>query len=161
MRWLTTMTWPTSGSQKRGSSRCSLAPRHRISGGLLYSHSRHRVAGLLEGNTWQQSTYGEVNTCKEREEYEMTALSEGNVQANGITIHYYRTGGDKKPSILLLHGITDSGQCWPQVAHDWKASYDVIRTGAGGLGHSGPPANFSLARLADDPARSAGTMPRS
>src|SRR5205807_8111357 len=143
MRWLITMTWPTSGSQKRGSSRCSLAPPHRISGGLLYSHSRHRVAGLLEG--WQQRTYGEVNTCKEREEYEMTALSEDNVQANGITIHYYCTGGDNKPSILLLHGITDSGQCWPRVAHDLESSYDVIMTDARGHGHSGTSADFSIA----------------
>jgi hypothetical protein len=35
----------------------------------------------------------------------MTAWSEGNVQANGINIHYYRTGDNNKPSILLLHGV--------------------------------------------------------
>jgi pimeloyl-ACP methyl ester carboxylesterase len=33
----------------------------------------------------------------------MTAWSEGNVQANGITIHFYRIDSDKKPSILLLN----------------------------------------------------------
>ena len=82
----------------------------------------------------------------------MTAWSEGNVQANGITIHYYRTGGDNKPSILLLHGITDSGQCWPHVAHDLEGSYDVIMTDARGHGHSGTSADFSIALLADDAA---------
>jgi pimeloyl-ACP methyl ester carboxylesterase len=97
--------------------------------------------------------YGEVNTRKEKEEYEMTTWSEGNVQANGITIHYYRTGGDNKPSILLLHGITDSGQCWPRVAHDLEGSYDVIMTDARGHGHSGGSATaFSIALLADDAA---------
>ncbi len=82
----------------------------------------------------------------------MTALSEGNVQANDITIHYHRTGGDHKPSILLLHGITDSGQCWPRVAHDLEGSYDVIMTDARGHGHSGTSADFSIALLADDAA---------
>jgi N-formylmaleamate deformylase len=82
----------------------------------------------------------------------MTAWSEGNVQANGITIHYYRTGGDKKPSILLLHGIIDSGQCWPRVAADLEGSYDVTMTDARGHGHSGTSADFSIALLADDAA---------
>ncbi len=82
----------------------------------------------------------------------MTAWSEGNVQANGITIHYYRTGGDKKPSILLLHGITDSGQCWLRVAHELEGSYEVITTDARGHGHSGTSTDFSIALLADDAA---------
>src|SRR5258708_21568587 len=82
----------------------------------------------------------------------MTALSEGNMQANGITIHYYCTGDDKKPSILLLHGMTDSGQCWPRVAADLEGSYDVIMTDARGHGHSGTSADFSIALLAEDAA---------
>ncbi len=82
----------------------------------------------------------------------MTEWNEGQVYANGITIHYYRTGGDKKPSILLLHGITDSGQCWPRVAHELEGSYDVIMTDARGHGHSGSSADFSIALLADDAA---------
>ena len=82
----------------------------------------------------------------------MTALSEDNVQANDITIHYYRTGGGDKPSILLLHGITDSGQCWSRVAHDLEGSYDVIMTDARGHGHSGTSADFSIALLAEDAA---------
>ncbi len=82
----------------------------------------------------------------------MTVLSEGNVQTNDITIHYYRTGGDHKPSILLLHGITDSGQCWPRAAHDLEGSHDVIMTDARGHGHSGTSADFSIALLAEDAA---------
>ena len=33
------------------------------------------------------------------------------VTANGIRLHYWRTGGDKPP-LVLSHGITDSGLCW-------------------------------------------------
>jgi len=81
----------------------------------------------------------------------MTAWSEGNVQANGITIHYHRTGGNNKPSIVLLHGVTDNGLCWSRVAHDLEGSYDVIMTDARGHGRSGISATeFSLALLADD-----------
>src|SRR5438874_8272496 len=90
----------------------------------------------------------------------MTEWLEGDVYANGINIHYHRTGGDKKPSILLLHGITDSGQCWPQVAHDLEGSYDVIMTDARGHGHSGTSADFSIALLAEDAARVSGSMAR-
>ena len=32
--------------------------------------------------------------------------SEGDVIANGIRLHYYRTGGDK-PVLLLLHGFNE------------------------------------------------------
>jgi N-formylmaleamate deformylase len=83
----------------------------------------------------------------------MTAWSEGNVQANGITIHYHRTGGNNKPSILLLHGVTDSGLCWSRVTHELEDGYDVIMTDARGHGRSGISATeFSIALLAGDAA---------
>src|SRR5262252_8488361 len=82
----------------------------------------------------------------------MTEWDEGQVYANGISIHYYRAGAGKKPSILLLHGITDSGQCWPRVAVDLESSYDTIMTDARGHGRSGSSTDFSIALLADDAA---------
>jgi N-formylmaleamate deformylase len=39
----------------------------------------------------------------------------GNVIANGIRIHYHRTGGDKPP-VVLSHGSTDNGLYWTRVA---------------------------------------------
>jgi pimeloyl-ACP methyl ester carboxylesterase len=42
------------------------------------------------------------------------SLISDDVNANGTNIHHYRTGG-AKPPLVLLHGITDSGLCWP----DW------------------------------------------
>ena len=38
----------------------------------------------------------------------MTDWPEGEVYANGINIHYYRSDGSNKPSILLLHGFADN-----------------------------------------------------
>ncbi len=83
----------------------------------------------------------------------MTEWLEGDVYANGINIHYHRSNGDNKPSILLLHGITDSGLCWSRVAHELEGSYDIVMTDARGHGHSGGSATgFSIALLADDAA---------
>src|SRR5690348_13233908 len=88
----------------------------------------------------------------EREkEYEMIAWTEGDVQGNDITIHYYRTGDKNKPSVLLLHGITDSGRCWSRLAADLAGNYDVIMTDARGHGHSGTSTGeVSISLLADD-----------
>jgi pimeloyl-ACP methyl ester carboxylesterase len=83
----------------------------------------------------------------------MTEWLEGDVYANGINIHYHRSDGSNKPSILLLHGFTDNGLCWSRVAHDLEDSYDVIMTDARGHGHSGGIATgFSTTILADDAA---------
>jgi hypothetical protein len=49
----------------------------------------------------------------------------GDVDANGVRIHYYRTGGEKPP-LVLSHGATDSGRCWTRVARDLESDYDVI-----------------------------------
>ena len=35
--------------------------------------------------------------------------------ANGLRIHYVRTGGNLPP-LVLAHGATDSGACWGRVA---------------------------------------------
>jgi N-formylmaleamate deformylase len=89
----------------------------------------------------------------------MTEWLEGDVYANGINIHYHRSDGDNKPSILLLHGITDSGLCWSRVAHDLEGNYDVIMTDARDHGHSGTSTtSFSIALLADDAAAVIGAL---
>ena len=55
---------------------------------------------------------------------------------DGVKIHYTRTGDGSKPPLVLLHGFSDSGLCWPLVAHDLEADYDVILPDARGHGHS-------------------------
>src|ERR1051325_6660659 len=84
----------------------------------------------------------------------MTVWTDGFVHANGIDIHYYRTGDSKNPPILLLHGITDSGQCWPVVSRDLAEQFSVITTDARGHGRSTGPDERGIASevLADDAA---------
>ncbi len=82
----------------------------------------------------------------------MTAWSEGYVEANGIRVHYYRSGGSGA-SILLLHWIMDSGRCWPVVSEDLAQSYDVVTTDARGHGLTqGDLEGFSVPMLAEDAA---------
>ena len=65
----------------------------------------------------------------------MAEWQSGDVIANGIRIHYYRTGGGKPP-VVLCHGYTDNGLCWTPVARRLEVKYDVIMLDARGHGLS-------------------------
>jgi N-formylmaleamate deformylase len=54
---------------------------------------------------------------------------EGDIETNGIRLHYTRTGGDK-PALVMAHGVTDGGLCWAPVAQALAADYDVIMVDA-------------------------------
>ena len=68
----------------------------------------------------------------------MSEWFSGDVLANCIKIHYYRTGGNKPP-VVLCHGMTDDGLCWTPVARALEADYDVIMVDARGHGLSDAP----------------------
>jgi pimeloyl-ACP methyl ester carboxylesterase len=59
-------------------------------------------------------------------------------EANGINIHYLRTGGSKPP-LVLLHGLTGSGACWIPLARALEGAYDVVMPDARGHGNSSTP----------------------
>jgi N-formylmaleamate deformylase len=59
-------------------------------------------------------------------------------KANGIEVHYLRTGGDKLP-VVLLHGLSGSGACWTPLARDLANDYDVVMPDARGHGKSSTP----------------------
>ncbi|MCB1109392.1 MAG: alpha/beta hydrolase [Chlamydiia bacterium] len=59
-------------------------------------------------------------------------------KANGIHLHYLRTGGDKPP-VVLLHGLMLSGACWTPLARELKENYDVIMPDTRGHGNSSAP----------------------
>ncbi len=61
--------------------------------------------------------------------------SEGDIQANGIKLHYYRTG-TQKPTVLLAHGLTDNGLCWTRLVKALVADYDFVILDARGHGLS-------------------------
>lgn len=76
----------------------------------------------------------------------------GYVQANGIRIHYTRTGGNRPP-LVLLHGLTDNGRCWGPVAEVLQADYDIIMPDMRAHGFSdAPESGYSLMMLAKDVA---------
>jgi pimeloyl-ACP methyl ester carboxylesterase len=65
--------------------------------------------------------------------------TDGYVMANGIRIHYWRTGGSKPP-LVLAHGSSDDGLCWTNLAKEIQDGYDIIMFDARGHGLSDPPA---------------------
>ncbi|HEY4085546.1 MAG TPA: alpha/beta hydrolase [Bryobacteraceae bacterium] len=65
----------------------------------------------------------------------MTTWTSEVCKANGIHIHYWRTGGDKPP-LVLLHGLTGSGACWIPLARALEHEYDVVMPDARGHGSS-------------------------
>ena len=74
----------------------------------------------------------------------------GDVVANGIRIHYYRTGGNKSP-LVLSHGATDDGLCWTRLTRALESDYDVIMPDARGHGLSeAPQSGYSTQERAAD-----------
>ncbi len=70
--------------------------------------------------------------------------------ANGIRLHYTRTGGPKPP-LVLAHGVTDDGLCWSPLAAALAPDYDVIMVDARGHGLSDAPLeDYGPIEQADD-----------
>jgi N-formylmaleamate deformylase len=86
----------------------------------------------------------------------------GYATANGIRLHYTRTGGEtppsgrgglggEKPPIVLAHGVTDSGLCWSPMTQALAPDYDVIMVDARGHGRSdATESGYDPATQADD-----------
>jgi N-formylmaleamate deformylase len=74
----------------------------------------------------------------------------GDVVANGIKVHYHRTGGGRPP-LVLSHGATDNGLCWRRLARALELDFDVVMPDARGHGLSDAPAHGygSAERAAD------------
>lgn len=68
----------------------------------------------------------------------MSSWIEAKCQANGIEVHYRRTGGDK-PRVVCLHGFTDDGACWIPLARVLESDWDVIMPDARAHGWSSVP----------------------
>lgn len=76
--------------------------------------------------------------------------STGTVEANGIQIRYYRTGGNLPP-LVLSHGFTDNGLIWTGLAHALEEQYDVIMYDIRGHGFSeAPETGYAMDDLVED-----------
>lgn len=65
----------------------------------------------------------------------MSGWASGDVDVDGVRLHYHRTGGDGPP-LVLLHGFSDAGLCWTRVARDLESDYDIVMPDARGHGRS-------------------------
>ena len=70
---------------------------------------------------------------------DVTTWTSGEVKANAIKVHYYRTGHGRKPPVVLCHGFSDNGLCWNPVARALEEDYEVIMVDARGHGLSDAP----------------------
>lgn len=65
--------------------------------------------------------------------------TDGFTYANGIRIHYYHAGaGEKKPVIVMVHGVTDIGLCWTTLTWKLQNAYDIYMLDTRGHGLSDP-----------------------
>lgn len=79
--------------------------------------------------------------------------SEDYVEANGIRMHYWRTGHGNKPALVLCHGFSDNGLCWRPVARMLEGDFDIVMVDARGHGLSdAPETGYTTADRADDVA---------
>ena len=80
----------------------------------------------------------------------MAIWQSGNIEVNGLRLHYTRTGG-KKPPVVLAHGFSDDGLCWTPVAELLAPDYDVVMVDARGHGQSDAPEHgYNMADMAGD-----------
>lgn len=93
-----------------------------------------------------------VQTYRPIEELIPAQWSEGDIIANGIRQHYYRTGiGGEKSPLLLLHGFNENGLTWLRVAKELEEDYDILMLDARGHGRSdGIASGFSNSLLVED-----------
>lgn len=79
----------------------------------------------------------------------MHSWLEGDVDSDGVNIHYYRTGQGDKPPLILSHGFTDNGLCWYRTAKALEANYDLVMVDARNHGQSGPGSAHQFELAAD------------
>jgi N-formylmaleamate deformylase len=68
----------------------------------------------------------------------MPEWKSGFIEANGIRMHYTRTGGDRLP-LVLAHGYSDDGLCWTPLARELEAEFEVVMLDARYHGRSEAP----------------------
>ena len=63
-------------------------------------------------------------------------LAAGNTQSRPIGLTIHELGLDDGPTLVLLHGFTDSGLCWPDAVRRWRQAYRIVAPDARGHGES-------------------------
>lgn len=80
----------------------------------------------------------------------MSNWTSDTVKANGITLHYQRSGGEKPP-VVLCHGFSDCHVAWTRTAQALEDAFDLVMVDARGHGYSDKPeAGYSATDHAAD-----------
>ncbi len=71
---------------------------------------------------------------------------------DAIKIHYQRNGHhEERQTIIMLHGITDNGECFKRVAENLVDDYEIVLVDMRGHGESDAPQNgYYPTDMADD-----------
>jgi N-formylmaleamate deformylase len=70
----------------------------------------------------------------------MILWESGYVEANGLKLHYRRSGRDSGlPPLVTAHGTSDDGGCWIPIAEEFATQFDVVLADARGHGRSEAP----------------------
>jgi N-formylmaleamate deformylase len=75
---------------------------------------------------------------------------QGEHEAKGVRLHYWRTGGDGKRAIVLVHGFSDNALCWTPVARELESEFDVIMPDMVGHGLSSRATSGMRVDMAED-----------
>jgi len=65
-----------------------------------------------------------------------------------LVVHRYGLTDTGAPTLVLLHGLTDAGRCWPDAVARWGGAYRILAPDA--LGHGESP-RFTPGQLASGP----------
>src|SRR6185295_6452336 len=84
----------------------------------LTSHSD----GSLCGSTAPRRNPALADNCSSSRRTNMTHWQSGDVEANGLRLHYTRTAG-AGPQVVLAHGFSDDGLCWTPLAEALAPEY--------------------------------------
>ena len=74
---------------------------------------------------------------------------EFDVVAGDVTLHVYRVGRADRPTLVLAHGLGDSGRCWWRVAAALEDDADLVMVDARHHGRSSSP-NTPASSLTED-----------
>jgi N-formylmaleamate deformylase len=75
---------------------------------------------------------------------------EQELEINGARLHVARSGAATQPAVVLVHGFSDSGRCWPRLARELREAYEVVLPDARGHGLSARIAPDEEVDLAGD-----------
>ena len=57
-------------------------------------------------------------------------------RSEDVLVHRFGRTDAEAPTLLLMHGLTDSGRCWPDAVARWSADYRLLAWDARGHGES-------------------------